>query len=97
MFNLEFTQSALDDLDYLKKFEQNIILDAIEAYLSTEPLTRTRKRKPLRPNSLSSWALRIGKYRVFYDVDTGDNNVKIKAIGWKLHNRLIIRGKEFTL
>lgn len=32
------------------------------------PLLETRNRNPLRPNETSQWELRIGKYRVFYDV-----------------------------
>ena len=65
MFETTFTESAYDDLCYLEKFEQSIILDGIEKQLSVEPATPTRKRKPLRPNELSDWELRIGKFRVF--------------------------------
>ena len=65
MFETTFTESAYDDLCYLEKFEQGIILDGIEKQLSVEPATPTRKRKPLRANELSDWELRIGKFRVF--------------------------------
>lgn len=57
----------------------------------------TWNRKPLRPNDISTWELRIGQRRVFYDVDTEDNVVTVKAVGWKEHNKLFIRGKEFEL
>lgn len=97
MFETLFTESAYDDLCYLKKFEQGLILDAIEEQLSTQPAVSTKNRKPLRPNELSEWELRIGKYRVFYDIFAESNMVKIKAIGWKEHNILFIRGKEFVL
>lgn len=33
MFNLEFTASAEDDLRYFRKYEQNMLLDAIEQQL----------------------------------------------------------------
>jgi mRNA-degrading endonuclease RelE of RelBE toxin-antitoxin system len=62
-----------------------------------QPTIPTRNRKALRPNDLSEWQLRIGRYRVFYDVDAASNQVTVKAIGWKEHNRLIVRGKETTL
>jgi len=55
VFNLEITESARDDLRFLKPFEQRHILDAIAQQLTTEPLTPTRHRKPLRPNDLSTW------------------------------------------
>jgi len=97
MFRIEFTESASEDLDFLRKPEQRLILDAIERQLAVEPLTPTRNRKPLRPNDLSEWGLRIGKYRVFYDVDAESSTVTVKAVGWKEHNRLFIRGKESSL
>lgn len=92
-----FTESAFEDLRFLKKAEQNVILDAIEQRLATEPLVETRNLKPLRPNDLSSWEARVGAHRVFYDVDEGSQTVTIKAVGWKEHNKLFIRGKEYQL
>ena len=97
MFKVEFTASALEDLDFFKPYEQNPILDAVEQQLPHEPLTPTRHRKELRPNPLATWELQAGKYRVFYDVEQEDQVVRVKAVGWKEHNQLFIRGKEFTL
>jgi addiction module RelE/StbE family toxin len=97
MFEVMFTPSALEDLRHLKKRDQNVLLDAIEQQLTAEPLTQTRNRKPLRANDLSAWEVRVGALRIFYDVDEANNNVAIKAIGWKEHNTLFIRGKEYTL
>ena len=97
MFKIELTESALDDLRFLEKYEQTLILDVIEQQLSGDPLTPTRNRKQLRPNELSAWELRVRKYRVFYDIDVDQRVAKVKAIGWKEHNKLFIRGKEFTL
>lgn len=97
MFEIVFTGSARDDLRFLKKADQNLVLDAIENQLTTEPLTATRNRKPLRPNDLSSWETRVGSHRVFYDVDESAQKVLIKAVGYKEHNKLYIRGKEYQL
>ena len=91
------TDSALKDLGFFRKYEQTIILDQIEVQLSYEPASETRHRKPLEPNHLADWELRIGDYRVFFDVDPTDQTVKIKAVGHKEHNTLFIRGKEFSL
>jgi mRNA-degrading endonuclease RelE of RelBE toxin-antitoxin system len=97
VFHLEITESARDDLRFLQPFAQRRILDAIGQQLLNEPLTATRHRKPLRPNDLSAWELRVGIYRIFYDVEEERTIVTVKAIGWKDHNRLFIRGKEYLL
>jgi mRNA-degrading endonuclease RelE of RelBE toxin-antitoxin system len=41
--------------------------------------------------------MRVGVYRVFYDVDAEAGQVFVKAVGWKEHNKLFIRGEEYTL
>ncbi len=97
MVELEFTTEAVVDLRYLRKFEQSLIIDDVDRQLTTEPTRQTKHRKPLRPNDLAKWELRIGKYRVFYDVSAAADSVKIKAIGWKEHNKLFIRGREYSL
>jgi mRNA-degrading endonuclease RelE of RelBE toxin-antitoxin system len=97
VFHLEITESARDDLRFLKPFEQRRILDAMAQQLPSEPLIPTRHRKPLRPNDLSTWELRVGKYRIFYDVEEESATVRVKAIGLKDHNRLFLRGKEYLL
>jgi mRNA-degrading endonuclease RelE of RelBE toxin-antitoxin system len=97
MFSVGFTESAQDDLRSLAKAEQVAVLDAVQQHLSTEPLKATRNKKPLRPNALGQWELRVGVVRVFYDVDESANEVKVKAVGRKEHNKLFIRGKEHTL
>lgn len=97
MFETRFVQSAVGDLEFLKKLEQRYVVSMIEQHLSLEPATPTHKRKPLRPNELATWELRLGAFRVFYEIDPQDMIVWIKAIGRKEHNRLLIRGKEVLL
>ena len=80
MYQIELTDDALEDLKWFKKSEQTLILDTIEEQLSWEPTKETKHRKPLRPNDLSKWELRIGNNRAFYDVDEDNKLVKIKAI-----------------
>jgi mRNA-degrading endonuclease RelE of RelBE toxin-antitoxin system len=69
---------------------------AIEEQLSHEPLVETRNRKRLRANPIAPWELRIGKSRVFYDVEESAK-VTILAIGTKEANKLYIEGKEIQL
>ncbi len=96
-YNIEFTDSAVDDIRPFKKNEQILIIDGISKQLQSEPLKAARNRKPLRPNDLSTWELRVDRFRIFYDVSEETKIVLIKAIGWKDHNALYIRGKEFLL
>ena len=74
-----------------------LVLDAIESQLAAQPDTETRNRKPLRPNELSQWELRVRHFRVFYDVDSDTAIVTVVAVGWKEHNRYYICGREFQL
>ena len=68
-FTIELTEESLESLTFLRKHEQVVVLDAIELQLASEPVTETRNRKPLRPNELSQWELRVGHLRAFYNVD----------------------------
>ena len=97
MFELTFSESAAEDLRAVKKSDQKKILAAIQEQLTAEPVKETRNRKPLRPNSLAQWEIRVGEFRVFYDVAEKEKEITIKAVGWKEHNKLYFRGKEGKL
>lgn len=98
-FEVEFTRSAADQVRAYRKFEQGIILDAIDEQLPHEAGTETRNRKRLGANELSDWELRVGKFRVFYDIIMNEDRqiVKIKAVGHKEHDKLYVGGKEVQL
>ena len=42
-------------------------------------------------------AIRIGEYRVYYDVEPAANLVTVRAVGYKEHNVLLIRGEEVLI
>ncbi|MDJ1172243.1 type II toxin-antitoxin system RelE/ParE family toxin [Roseofilum sp. BLCC_M154] len=97
-FELEFTPDAWEHLQGFTARDRNIILEAISTQLCYEPNLETRNRKPLQDNPLATWELRVGKFRVFYDIE--DNSVKIVyiiAIGFKDHNKLFIGTEEIEL
>jgi mRNA-degrading endonuclease RelE of RelBE toxin-antitoxin system len=97
MFEIVLTPEAIDDMRSLRKFERQHIFDEIEEQLQYQPAVETRNRKRLHPNDLAEWELRIGKFRVFYDVDKTDLRVKIEAVGYKKGNVLIVHGEEYEL
>jgi hypothetical protein len=85
-------------MEALTAGERSTALDAIERQLLHEPLVETRNRKPLRPNPIAPWELRIGNLRVFYEVIPGDPGVvRIVAVGKKVRNIVRIGGKEIEL
>jgi len=96
-FEVKFTSSALADIAPLKKRERKAILDGIDKQLVYEPHVETRNRKRLRPNRTSEWEVRIGKYRVFYDVRQSERIVEVKVIGEKRGNVVVVRGEEYEL
>jgi mRNA-degrading endonuclease RelE of RelBE toxin-antitoxin system len=97
MFEIEFTLDAIDDMRLLRKYERQQIVETIQNQLAHQPTEETRNRKRLRPNQLAEWELRIGRFRVFYDIDAQANRVKIEAVGYKRGNRLLIHGEEYKL
>jgi mRNA-degrading endonuclease RelE of RelBE toxin-antitoxin system len=96
-YTIDYTASAEGDIAYFRKYEQVLIVDAIDQQLMHMPEVETRNRKLLDLNLLAAWELRVGHYRVFYDVDAVTSLVLVKAVGWKEHNTLYIRGKEYVL
>lgn len=97
-FFIDLSPDSQEQLDELTARQRKIVLDEIDMQLRYEPNVETRKRKPLDPNELAAWALRIGDFRVFYDVEIQHEPVVwIRAIGRKVRNRLFIGGKEIPL
>jgi mRNA-degrading endonuclease RelE of RelBE toxin-antitoxin system len=97
-FTIDLSPDAQSQLDAFTARLRRIVLDAIDDQLRYQPLVRTRNRKPLDPNDLATWELRVRELRVFYDVETEPKPmVWIRAIGRKVGNRLYIGGKEIKL
>ena len=69
------------ELGKIRIYDRKVLLDAIEARLSEKPNVETKTRKPLLgliPPSeavLPVWQLRVGDYRVFYDVSEQERKV----------------------
>lgn len=93
---MSFVPSANEDLDCYKPREQRIILDGIEEFLQNEADVASKRRRRLRPNPLAPWELRIGDYRVFYEIQA-ERWVRVLAIGHKWHNELFIRGRRIEI
>jgi mRNA-degrading endonuclease RelE of RelBE toxin-antitoxin system len=94
-FQIYISESAEADLAWLSAYARRIILDGIEVHLRHEPTAGTRRIKPMRPNPVAGWELRLGDYRVMYDVDESNRAVSVQVVGEKQGNRLLVQGKEY--
>ena len=89
MYQITYVESIADDLKRLQAGQRKQILNRIERQLTRQPTRQTRNRKPLAglvpPWEYVEpvWELRIGEYRVFYDVDEAAAVVIIRAIRHK--------------
>ena len=86
VFEIRFAELVEEDLRNIRIYYRNQILDAIEERLAYEPDTRTRNRKLLE-NLIPPWQtlapiseLRVGEYRVFYDVSVTESVVYVRAV-----------------
>jgi mRNA-degrading endonuclease RelE of RelBE toxin-antitoxin system len=100
-YTVEFAESVEAQFKTLTARDRATILTAVDRQLFGEPLRETRNRKPLRPNPIAPWELRVGELRVFYEVaelaEGDDGVVRILAVGRKRRNVLTIGGKEIQL
>lgn len=97
-YKIEYSPDTVDHFGALSARQRATVLDAVEVNLTHGPTGETRNRKPMRPNSLAPWELRIGALRVYYDVEEEpDRKVLIRAIGIKERKRVRIGRKEFEI
>lgn len=93
-YRIEYSPDAENHLRTLTARQQAIVLDTVDEQLRHQPTVETRNRKPMRPNPVAPWELRIGNLRVYYDIEEEHEPVVcIRAVGVKL--RKVVRiGKE---
>jgi mRNA-degrading endonuclease RelE of RelBE toxin-antitoxin system len=85
-FSVQIMPSALGELKAIHVFYRRQITQAIRNQLIHQPTVKTRNRKLIvapRPSFECEpplWELRVGSYRVFYDVDEAAQVVFIRAV-----------------
>jgi len=89
VWTLEIGESAKRELASLKPFEGRRIVDAIQTILPGAPDVETRNVKKLAGVSPAFvhvppvWELRVGEWRVYYDLDAQSRTVLIRAVRHK--------------
>lgn len=85
-YDIVIHELAMDGLEAFRTFDQRRILADIRSQLTDQPTIATRRRKclvdltPSFEHELPVWELRIGQFRVFYDVALEDRRVHVRAI-----------------
>ena len=86
MYEIKYATGVADDLSGLRARERAAILDKIESHVKHQPTRASRNRKILRglvppwDHVDPVWELRVGQYRVFYDVDESRQVVVVRAV-----------------
>lgn len=86
VYEIRFAEGVEKDLKKIPAYYRKTVLDAIATQLVTEPATLTRNRKQLvsliPPWTAEApvWELRVGDYRIFYDVTEEEPIVYVRAI-----------------
>jgi mRNA-degrading endonuclease RelE of RelBE toxin-antitoxin system len=88
-WTIAIEEQAISDLEQLRKYDRQMVREGIRSQLAHEPTVATRKRKIITGLDPSFhyvpplWQLRVGDYRVFYDVDETAQVVRVRAIRHK--------------
>lgn len=89
MYRIRIATSVQGELESIPRFYRGKVLDAIAHQLATQPTVPTRLRKnlinlePPWEAEPPIWQLRVGDYRVFYDVNEEEHVVYVRAIRHK--------------
>jgi mRNA-degrading endonuclease RelE of RelBE toxin-antitoxin system len=97
-YRIEYSPEVYEHLRALTARQQAVVLNAADRRLAHQPTVETRNRKPMRPNLLAPWELRVGPLRVYNDVkEKPEPVVLIRAIGIKKRNQIRIGKEKITL
>ena len=97
-YRIEYSPECEDHIRALTARERAIVLDTVDEQLTHQPTSETRNRKPMRPNPIAPWELRIGDFRVYYDMtEDPEAVVHIRAVGIKERDAVRIGGRVISL
>ena len=86
MFAIEIHEAAVAELEALRRYDRNRVLDEIEEQLTQGPNTLTGRKKILEAfeppwdQLCPVWQLGVGDFRVFYDVVEPNRLVIVRAV-----------------
>ena len=96
-WTIAWEETVEEDLAWFGSKESRLLVKTVAEQLTNDPVAESRNLKTFRPNPIAQRELRLhGKYRVLFNVDTGEEVVTVVVVGEKRGNMLIVRGKEYT-
>ena len=97
-YRIEYSPAAEEHVLDLTARQRVTVFDTVDQQLGHQPNVETRNRKPMRPNPIAPWELRIGNLRVYYDIEEHPAaRVTVVAVGKKIGNRIVIGGEEMQI
>jgi len=97
-YRIEAAPEIHDHLVRFSKRDQNLILDALPRQLGHQPTVPTRNLKRLMANPIAPWELRVGRYRIYFQVqEEPERLVTLLAIGVKVREKVMIGEVEVRL
>jgi hypothetical protein len=94
---IEYSPEAEEHLQRLTVRQRKIVFDTVDRQLLNQPNVETKNRKPMRPNPVAPWELRMGAC-AYYDVEEHPaSKVVVAAVGVKERNRVRIGGEIIDL
>ncbi len=85
-YEVRLTDLATEELRAIRVFDRRWVVDEIKRQLRYEPTVSTRNRKcldaavPEFEHVPPVWELRVGDYRIFYDVEETSPTVYVRAV-----------------
>jgi len=80
-YEIVLKRSAIADMDRVRKYDATTIADAMEKHLQYEPRKESRRTiRRLRGLLDPDYRLRVGDYRVFYNVDDHARRVDVLRV-----------------
>lgn len=91
-YSIDYELEAVNDLADLRVYDARRVIDELGEQLRFAPLAETRRRKALRgpppwDAERPAWELRVGEFRVFYDVDPRERRVVVRRVRRKGRSR----------
>jgi mRNA-degrading endonuclease RelE of RelBE toxin-antitoxin system len=83
-YRIEYSPATEQHLRMLTARQRVMVFDGVDEQLEHEPDVETRNRKPMRPNPLAPWELRIGELRVYYEIEEDPERVVTSLSARKL-------------
>lgn len=80
-YDIQYAEQAVEDLRAMRAFDQRAVLEGIEIHLLHQPRFISKSRiKLMNQPFWSQYRLRVGDFRVYYDVDDDARVVSVLRI-----------------